>query len=148
LEKNLMEQLLNELAQISGAVQPVERVDGWWMVAPDLDVQAAARLMLKNQARLSTMTAVALPSGETDLIYHYVAPKLAINLKVTTRQNRQPSITPILPAADWIEREIHDLYLVDFKGHPNLARLVLPVEIPQGLYRQPGGAASKTERKE
>ena len=36
-----------------------------------------------------------------------------------------PSVTPVWRAADWYEREAHDLFGVSFDGHPNLAPLLL-----------------------
>lgn len=37
-----------------------------------------------------------------------------------------PTITEILPAADWHERETHDFYGIHFQGHPNLIPILLP----------------------
>ena len=127
-------------------LKPELRVDGWWAVSPELDGRAAARIMLAGGARLVTMTACARADGETDVIYHYAAPSAAYNLKTTTRSNSLPSIAIVLPAADWIEREIHDLFAVQFEGHPNLVRLVRPPEIAEGFFRQPGGAASRQRK--
>ena len=36
-----------------------------------------------------------------------------------------PSVTPVWRAADWYEREAHDLFGVSFDGHPNMAPLLL-----------------------
>jgi NADH:ubiquinone oxidoreductase subunit C len=35
------------------------------------------------------------------------------------------SLTQLWPAADWYEREVHDLFGVDFAGHPNMVPLLL-----------------------
>jgi NADH:ubiquinone oxidoreductase subunit C len=125
-----------------------------WMRAPDLDVQAMAQALLGLGARLSTMTGIALdPSfgaaeagGETAILYHYALNNAAITIEVCTRRNTLASITPIVRAADWCEREIHDLYSVEFLGRPNLAPLVRPPDVPQGYFREPGGAAGKALR--
>ncbi|MBW3610054.1 MAG: NADH-quinone oxidoreductase subunit C [Actinobacteria bacterium] len=37
-----------------------------------------------------------------------------------------PSVREIFPGADWHEREVWEMYGVDFTGHPNLAHLYLP----------------------
>lgn len=45
-----------------------------------------------------------------------------------------PSITPIMAAAAWYEREIHDLFGLIPVGHPDLRPLVLHENWPQGCY--------------
>ena len=37
-----------------------------------------------------------------------------------------PSITPLYPAADWLEREAYDFFGVVFDGHPDLRRIEMP----------------------
>lgn len=45
------------------------------------------------------------------------------------------SIVPIVGvAAEWIEREMFELLGINFSGHPNLKRLLLADEWPQGKY--------------
>lgn len=44
------------------------------------------------------------------------------------------SITPVVPGAGWSEREYRDLLGLNFKGHPNLKRLVLSDDWPEGIY--------------
>ena len=38
---------------------------------------------------------------------------------------RLPSVCSVWEAADWYEREVHDLFGVEFEGHPDLAPLLL-----------------------
>lgn len=37
-----------------------------------------------------------------------------------------PTLVPIWPVANWLEREIFDLFGIVFRGHPNLQRILLP----------------------
>ena len=37
-----------------------------------------------------------------------------------------PSLVKIWKTADWHEREVYDLVGVNFKGHPDLRRILLP----------------------
>ena len=44
-----------------------------------------------------------------------------------------PSLTPLLPAADWYEREVWDEVGIEPRGHPALTRLRLPSDWPEGV---------------
>ena len=39
-----------------------------------------------------------------------------------------PSAFPLWKGADWMEREVHDMYGIVFAGHPNLKRILMPEE--------------------
>jgi NADH:ubiquinone oxidoreductase subunit C len=139
----MSESLLSRLQTLPGATALQPRPDGQWMDAPGLDVKALAVLMLYEEARLSTMTGIALDGGETEIIYHYAQGGQAWHFRVNTRQNSLPSITPVTAAAGWIEREIADQYAVTFAGHPDPRPLVRPHQLNPGYFRETGGAAGK-----
>ena len=131
------------LSRLRGATDVERRVDGLWMTASGLDVHAMAEMMHRLEARLTTMTGMALGNGETAIVYHYCLGELTINIKTETRDRAIPSIAPITRAADWCEREICDLYGVQFAGHPNLTRLIRPPSLPPGFFRDPRGGESR-----
>ena len=52
-----------------------------------------------------------------------------LRLKAQIADGEQPSsLSPVWPAANWLEREIFDLFGIVFRGHPNLKRILLPDE--------------------
>ncbi len=50
---------------------------------------------------------------------------LVIKTNVPAENPQLPSVTSVWRAAGWYEREAHDLFGVNFAGHPNLAPLLL-----------------------
>jgi len=48
-----------------------------------------------------------------------------VRLKVEVT-NEVESVTGVWPAANWMEREVFDLFGIQFKNHPDLRRLLLP----------------------
>ena len=81
---------------------------------------------------LSDLTCVHYPDrGATpfEVIYNLFSINLneRIRLKVQTDDTAGvASVTGVWPAANWLEREVYDLFGVPFHGHPDLRRLLLP----------------------
>jgi len=50
---------------------------------------------------------------------------LRINAPVPGEDPEIDSITDLHPAADWMEREVWDMFGVRFRGHPNLERILM-----------------------
>ena len=64
-----------------------------------------------------------------EVVYHLISLtkryKLVVKASVPYDDPKIDSVTNIWRAADWFERESHDLYGVVFEGHPNLKPLLL-----------------------
>lgn len=77
--------------------------------------------------------------GCFEVLHHFSddASGFVVTVKVFIRDREHPSlesITPWVPAAEWIEREIHDLLGITFRNHPRLERLILADDWPEGVY--------------
>jgi len=59
---------------------------------------------------------------------------LALHAEVDENDPRIPSITNVVPAANWAEREARDMVGVVPEGHPDPRRLVLADDWPEDLY--------------
>ncbi len=95
------------------------------------------RLFQDFGARFATATGTDL-GPELEVVYHfpYDAVGLVVNMRVRTPKNDPvlPAVTPEVPAAEWIEREIQDLLGVRFDGHPDPRRLILADNWPEGVH--------------
>lgn len=83
---------------------------------------------------LSCVTAIDLGPevGQMEVIYTlYSIPfHVTLHLKVLIDRDKPevPSLCGIWKTADWHEREAFDLLGVQFVGHPNLTRILLPAD--------------------
>ena len=97
-----------------------------------------ARLLSDDlQARFQTASGVDAPR-EIEILYHWALDGLGLVVTVRTQIDRDrpeiASITPICPAAEWIERELWELLGISFEGHPDLRHLLLTDDWPEGKY--------------
>ena len=57
-----------------------------------------------------------------------------------------PSATSVWFGADWLEREVYDMYGIIFAGHPNFKRLLLPDEFQSFPLRKDYPVKGRGER--
>ncbi len=65
------------------------------------------------------------------LSYHILSMSLKQRIRITVQLNSAdtvPSITGVWPAANFYEREVFDLFGIDFPGHPRLTRIMMPTD--------------------
>ncbi|RKZ31335.1 hypothetical protein DRQ36_02335 [bacterium] len=99
--------------------------------------QAAKIVYEKLGGRLATSTALEVRDA-VELIYHFMldAEQVLCNLKtlVAKPELKVGSVGAFLPGADWIEREMAEMFGVTFEGHPDPRHLLLPDGWPEGNY--------------
>ncbi len=73
-----------------------------------------------------------------EILYHFTFEELALLISLRVKLDRAKpaidSLTPVSEAFNWIEREMHELLGIQFKGHPGLKRLLLSDKWPKGVY--------------
>lgn len=106
-------------------------------VRPD-DIPEMVKFLFKDlKARFITASGVDMPKA-IEIIYHFSFDEgglvLSLRTIVAKPEPEIESITPIIKGAEWIEREIWEFLGVNFKNHPNLKRLLMAEDWPEGVY--------------
>lgn len=57
-----------------------------------------------------------------------------------------PSVFPLWKGADWLEREVYDMYGIVFEGHPDLRRILMPEEFTHFPLRKDYPLRGRGER--
>jgi len=128
------------------AVEQCQARRGIARINPDRVVAVAQAMFALDGARLATATGLDVRDG-IDVLYHWIVePRpggegptkagVVVTLKALARRPdlSLDSIANVIPAANWIEREMHDLLGVNFRGHPDMRRLVLDDSWPEGVH--------------
>jgi len=113
------------------------------------DIAAVSRTMFTDLgARLATVSGVDVRDG-AEILYHWCLerhvldppadgepPSVVVTIRALARypELEIDSIVAVTEAANWIEREIHDLLGVSFRGHPDMRRLILADDWPEGVH--------------
>jgi len=73
-----------------------------------------------------------------EILYHFILEDLNLQMSLRVKLPKDKpeidSLAPQLEAANWVERELHELLGVNFRGHPDLRKLLLPDDWPPGVY--------------
>jgi len=79
--------------------------------------------------QLIDITAVDYPQNEKrfKVVYLLLSHEKNLRIIINTKIDEKiivPSITKIFPSANWMEREVFDMYGISFKDHPDLRRIL------------------------
>ena len=100
-------------------------------IAVDRLLEASSILREDPALSLDYLRCLSVVDYETSLqvVYHLWSRehrhKLVLKVNVPPETPTVPSVTGVWRGADWFEREGHDLFGVNFEGHPDLKVLLL-----------------------
>ena len=97
-----------ELRTVTGVL--IDRMNARYVVGAGTDIREAEDCFL-----ISHFFAL-----DEDGIY------VALHMKVPADDPKVQSITGMIPGANWSEREIYDMFGIEFVGHPDLSRILMP----------------------
>ena len=77
------------------------------------------------------ITAVHYPAREKQFDVVWVLYSFPRNERIRVKTQildgaRLPSSVPVWPGANWLEREVFDMFGIKFDGHPDMKRILLP----------------------
>lgn len=107
------------------------------MVAVPVSGILKAGEFLRDQCQFDLLVSCSGVDNKTSRqsVYHLYSldsnKTLAVKVDAETREDgtdHSPSLFPVWPAADWHERESYDLFGIHYDGHPNLQRILMPVD--------------------
>lgn len=106
-------------------------------VTPDKITEIAGYLYTNLKFRFIIATALETDEG-IEILYHFSLDQsgLVLNIRVVL-DRKDPvieSLTGLFDAANWIEREMHELFGINFLHHPNLEKLISEGNWAEGVY--------------
>ena len=84
--------------------------------------------MLMDLTAVDLLNSAGAPGHRFEVVYHLYSLTHKHRLRVKLcldAASAVASVTSQWPAADWMEREVFDLYGIPFEGHPDLRRILL-----------------------
>lgn len=119
-----MKEIMNELKNKFG----VQEKNGFLVFEKEKVKEIFKFLKEKGFGFLSFITAVDYKEN-LEVVYavRNIPDKEIILLKTSLKDKEEiESISDIYAGANWMEREIYDLFGIKFKNHPDLRRILLP----------------------
>ena len=139
MKKEYSQEILDEIgAKFPKASVKIHAPRRTYIRIPREEVYEFAKFLFEEKGfRLSIATGIDKRDG-MEILYHFShdASGTFYNIKTLIPKDdlKIKSLSDFLPAANWIEREIHELLGIDFVGHPNLVPLLTAETWPADLH--------------
>ena len=133
--KEILEEISKKFPEVSIKIHSPRRT---YIRIPREKVYDFAKFLFEEKHfRLSIATGIDTRDG-IEIIYHFTFDEAGTyyNIKTVVPKDdlKIKSLADFLPAANWVEREIHELFGNDFVGHPNLKPLLTAETWPADLH--------------
>jgi NADH-quinone oxidoreductase subunit C len=121
-------------------LETIEALGETTLIADPARIVGLARYLKTQEGflRLSSVTAVDWHPSEPrfEVVYHLHSIERNRRIRVKCRlaspaggvKPQIDSVYSVWRAADWYEREVFDLFGIEFRNHPNLVRILMPVD--------------------
>ena len=129
---NNLEKLVN--AELSSKIQNSEIKYDELLLKISVNEIVAVITFLKSNNRLKfkqliDIAAIDYPNEDKrfELVYLLLSIENNLRIKISVKfesDEKIPSITKIFPSANWMEREVFDMYGIKFINHPDLRRIL------------------------
>ena len=110
-----------------------EQSDNWIQIKPDSWLKIANWLHSNNELHFDSLqcnTGMDLGEGILESRYNLHSMKhlhkIEVRIKVSSDNPNIPSVEQVWRVADWFERETYDMFGINFIGHRDLRRILLP----------------------
>lgn len=136
-----VEELNNRLSQISDKLIRIENpTEKRIVLLCESENNFDVCRFLFEELRLRFVIATGIDSDSCyEILYHFANDETGhiVSTKAFIRDRENPQIESIgqfIPGAEWIEREIHDILGIEIKNHPDMRRLIVSDDWPEGVY--------------
>ena len=125
--------MIESLKKINEVINPNEKNNLIEFECNKKDIISIVKLLKDDNklffSQLLDITAVDYPEKDKRfkmvylLLSHETNSRILIDCEIKEGEI-VPSLTSIFPAANWMEREVFDMYGIEFKDHPDLRRIL------------------------